>query len=609
MASERDRGAPADPLAVSSSSIRTPSHTGVSQVSGVGSSLRSQTLQLAPVEVEGFDEYVLVGKLGHGGMAEVFLALSSGPSGFRKLLVIKRLHVHLEDEPSMVEMFLDEARLAARLNHPHVVQTNKVGEHRGHHFLAMELLEGQALNRVLKRARERDRPLGHALAARVVCDALDGLHYAHEARDFDGAPLSIVHRDVSPHNIFVTYEGQVKLLDFGIAKATTQQSQTRTGLIKGKFAYIAPEQARGESVDRRADVWSMGVTLWEALTGQRLFKGVSEVAILQSTLQDEIPAPSRVDPAVPAELSRICERALQREVEARYPTAAAFREELEEWLASQTKGASRSALSQYMRDVFADTIEEQRRLVHDCVERVQRADPTGSVPGASLSSSGVLRAPRELGELRARGEAVTRLDRRGGATSSSSMTALAPAPVWPKVAAVVLVAVVGAALALWLGASRAAEDTRVVAIDDPVAVARPTPEAPPAVVAARAQPAEELPVAAEPVAPVAPMPPAAEPVRRAARRPSTAEAPRPQPEPEVLAPRAPAEAPGRLQLDTTPYSVVSLGAQRLGITPIDVELPAGSHTLTLRNPEQGIETTYRVTVRAGESTSRRVAIE
>ena len=205
-------------------------------------------------------------------MAVVHLAVMHAQAGFNKLLVIKQIHERFTVDPEVLGMFLDEARLAARLSHPNVVQTNEVGQDGERHFLTMEYLDGQPLNRVLWRMKDRGGlPLG--LHLRVLADVLAGLHYAHELVDYDGSPLGVVHRDVTPHNVFVTYDGAVKVVDFGIAKARDALTHTKVGIIKGKIAYMAPEQARGETVDRRADVFAVGVMLWEAVTGTRPWKG------------------------------------------------------------------------------------------------------------------------------------------------------------------------------------------------------------------------------------------------------------------------------------------------------------------------------------------------
>ena len=207
-------------------------------------------------------------------MADVFLAVQSGPtgSGFQKLMVVKRLRQNLADEPEFVAMLVDEARIAARLNHPNVVQTNEVGELNGQYFIAMEYLDGQPLHRIQHRNAQRQKdgataPFSKDLQYVVLLDVLAGLHHAHELLDYDGTPLQIVHRDMTPHNIFVTYEGQVKVVDFGIARAVGRSAETRQGIIKGKVRYMAPEQAIGHNVDRRADVFAIGIILWEVASG------------------------------------------------------------------------------------------------------------------------------------------------------------------------------------------------------------------------------------------------------------------------------------------------------------------------------------------------------
>ncbi|MFO0762273.1 MAG: serine/threonine-protein kinase [Byssovorax sp.] len=273
-------------------------------------------------------KYRLIAELGHGGMAEVYLALSSGPAGFNKLVVLKQIREQLAEDPEFLNMFLDEARLAARLNHPNVVQTNEVGQENGRYFIAMEYLEGQPLNRIISRLGKAGQ-LSLAMHVKVIIDALAGLHYAHDLADFDGTPLQVVHRDATPHNVFVTYTGQVKVVDFGIAKAFGSTSETRTGVLKGKVAYMAPEQAMGERVDRRADVFSVGMMLWEALAGKRLFKGVNDVVVLQKIAAGDIPKPSTLNPDVPPSLEAICMKALAHDKQDRWSSARELQHALE----------------------------------------------------------------------------------------------------------------------------------------------------------------------------------------------------------------------------------------------------------------------------------------
>ena len=230
-------------------------------------------------EQEGANKYRAIAELGRGGMAEVFLAVVHGRAGFNKLVVLKRTLPDFSLEPEFVTMFLDEARLAARLNHPNVVQTYEVGQDGNRYFIAMEFLDGQPLNRVL-RVGKNGVALPQALYVRILADALAGLHHAHELTDFDGTKLQVVHRDVTPHNLFVTYDGHVKIVDFGIAKAAGAAQETRHSTIKGKIAYMPPEQASGGKIDRRADIFSVGVMLWEAVAGLRMWKGVDQYAVV-----------------------------------------------------------------------------------------------------------------------------------------------------------------------------------------------------------------------------------------------------------------------------------------------------------------------------------------
>jgi serine/threonine protein kinase/ABC-type branched-subunit amino acid transport system substrate-binding protein len=278
-----------------------------------------------------FGRYRLIADIGRGGMSDVYLAVTEGieeAAQFQKLLVIKMLKRELGEDPDFVKMFLNEARLAARLNHPNIVQTIEIGNAGGRYFLAMEYLEGQPLHRVVRNPDARDN-LSLAMRLHILVQALGGLHYAHDRSDYDGSPLDIVHRDISPSNLFVTYDGQVKLMDFGIAKARDSETETRVGVFKGKAAYIAPEQVKGEPVDRRADIYSSGVLLWEMITGRRLWAGLTQAETLKHVMTGEVPTPSSIDPRVPRELERIAMKALALHREARYASAADLATDLE----------------------------------------------------------------------------------------------------------------------------------------------------------------------------------------------------------------------------------------------------------------------------------------
>jgi serine/threonine protein kinase len=276
-------------------------------------------------------KYRLVAQLGRGGMASAHLAVMRGPAGFNKLVVLKQIHPQYAEDPEVLGMFLDEARLSARLSHPNVVQTNEVGQDGDRHFMAMEYLEGQPLNRILTRLHAAGG-LPLPMYLQVIVDLLGGLHHAHELADYDGSPLGVVHRDVNPQNVIVTYEGVVKVMDFGVAKARGAVVQTQFGVVKGKISYMAPEQVRGERVDRRADVFAVGVMLWEAVTGKRPWQGMAEADVMKHLAHGEFPALLAAAADVPERLEQIILKALAPDREDRYATAADLQAELEAYL-------------------------------------------------------------------------------------------------------------------------------------------------------------------------------------------------------------------------------------------------------------------------------------
>lgn len=316
---------------------------------------------------ESLGKYRVLGALGQGGMADVYLAVADGPEGFRKLCVVKLLKEELLDDADFRAMFLDEARLAARLNHPNIVQTFEVEESGGRLLLAMEFVEGQALTRVVRNADPERFPL--SCAVRILCDVLEALDYAHNLTDYDGSGLGIVHRDVTPHNVLVGYDGRIKLVDFGIAKSAAALQLTQAGVVKGKVGYMAPEQATGGDVDGRADVFSVGVILWELIAGRRLTAGLSGREIIMRRIRGDEPKIITVMPSADAALAAICDRAMAADPDDRYAQAADMQSALEKWLKLQDE-PSRKTWGAGLRDVFANDRRQLRSLIEQRLKDV-----------------------------------------------------------------------------------------------------------------------------------------------------------------------------------------------------------------------------------------------
>jgi hypothetical protein len=286
-------------------------------------------------------------------MAEIYLARAVGIEGFEKLVVVKRILPQFAKHTQFVRMFLDEARIAATLHHPNIVQVYDIGLVRGSYFFAMEFLHGADLRRIMSALwlQKRRLPLEHGLG--IVMGACAGLHYAHERLGFDGDPLNIVHRDVSPANVFVTFDGGVKLVDFGIAKATRRLTHTRQGGLKGKIRYMSPEQCAGAPIDRRSDVFAAAVILWEITTGRRLWHGNSEFELMKAVVETEPPMPSSAEAGYPPLLEPIVMKGLRRRPEDRYQTAQELQGALEAYTREHRLAVSSITLGEFMRELFA----------------------------------------------------------------------------------------------------------------------------------------------------------------------------------------------------------------------------------------------------------------
>jgi serine/threonine protein kinase len=340
--------------------------------------------------------YQVVCELARGGMSIVYLTLARGPAQFNKLLVLKQLNPTLALDPALVSMFLAEARLAARLSHPNIVQTIEVGTDDACHYIVMEYLDGQPFSRLLSRARRSGGTLPLYLKLAVIAGALEGLAYVHGLAGFDGKWLGLVHRDVSPHNVFVTYDGQIKLLDFGIAKATDGFEWTRTGFLKGKVAYMAPEQAAGDRVDARVDVFAVGVMLFEAVTGRRYWsQATGDLQILRSLVDGELPSrrPGALD-GVPLGLGSLVQKCTAPDPSSRYENAAAVLADLAPILRRLLPPAfDPHSIGHCVRDLFADdrarllaTLQAQS-VDPDRAHAAPAFDPRPSETGAALARS------------------------------------------------------------------------------------------------------------------------------------------------------------------------------------------------------------------------------
>jgi serine/threonine-protein kinase len=316
--------------------------------------------------------YELCAEIARGGMARVFLARATGPGGFEKLSALKLVHAKFAADRDFIEMFLDEAKIASRIEHPNVCAVFDFGHAAGSYYLAMEYLTGEPVSRILARLAEADDPLSDPRTplriARLIADAAEGLHAAHELKNPDGTLVHVVHRDVSPHNLFVTYAGAVKVVDFGIASAVGKVHKTRSGVIRGKVAYMSPEQLRGDDVDRRTDVWALGVTLWELCTRRRLFRKPNHGATIEAVLNEPIPSPRELAAEIPPEIAAVVMRALERERERRYDTARDMARDLNAYIARSGRHVGMPELAEWMAELFPGERARRDLLVRDATE-------------------------------------------------------------------------------------------------------------------------------------------------------------------------------------------------------------------------------------------------
>jgi len=355
-----------------------------------------------PTSPKRIGRYELCFELASGGMASVYLARAEGAPGFQKLIALKRIHPHLATEKDYVEMFLDEARIASGITHANVCSVFDFGEADGEYFMAMEYLVGEPLSRVHRRvvanADQRSSKLLPARMGRVIAGACEGLHASHELKDSKGELLRVVHRDVSAENLFVTYDGVVQVVDFGIAHARQRVHHTSAGQVKGTFPYMAPEQMTAAVVDRRVDVWALGAVLWELLTLRRLFLRDTDVNTMYAVLSGEIRPPSDYRKDVPPELDSIVLRALQRNPDERWQTAREMGTALRRFLAKQEELVGPAELADWMTELFPQG-ELRKRQLMEIARTTDGTDLPEGVRGATEEPG--IRIPRTKGRTTA----------------------------------------------------------------------------------------------------------------------------------------------------------------------------------------------------------------
>jgi serine/threonine protein kinase len=517
---------------------------------------------------ERIGRYELCFELASGGMATVYLARVHGASGFEKLVALKRIHRHLAKERKYIDMFLDEAKIASRITHPNVCSVFDFGQADGEYYIAMEYLVGEPLSRLCGKVARDQEQRRHSLLplrmAGIIADACEGLHAAHELKDANGDLLSVVHRDVSPRNLFVTYDGSVQVVDFGIASARQRMHHTATGQVKGTFAYMAPEQLTANPIDRRVDIWSLGVSLWEMLTLRRLFRRDTTANTIHAVLYEDLVAPSKHRSQVPAELDEIVMKALMRDPKDRWQSARDMGRAIRHFLGTRDEVMGPAELSDWMREVFPEGEARKSQLME--VARLAR-EPVPAMPQA-----------REI-----------------DATETNVLLSEAPPnPAAPEptkrgwIVAVFGSLAVGTALVIGLSGSEPEVDMEPEAIMGSGEVPENTSSEPqePVIASRVTEPVEPT---AEPVDPAS----VTEPVQTERVR------------------RAPVKkGPGTINLVTRGgWAEVYEGREKLGSTPRRLTLAAGRHRLVLKPFGEGKPKVVFVNVEAGETKNVSIQLE
>ncbi len=573
--------------------------------------VESSAPEWAPGAVVG--RYALLAKIATGGMAEIWLADQAGLQGFKKLVVIKRILESYSKNPEFVSMFLDEARIAAQLNHQNVVQIFDLGEHAAAYYIAMEYLPGENLSAVVRTGLKKKDPLPLAIAARLIAGAAAGLGHAHTKAGADGKPLGVVHRDVSPQNLIITLDGNVKVVDFGVARAANRATQTTDGHIKGKIAYMSPEQASGSMVDARSDVFGLGVILFEAVTGTRFYPSAEMTAMIGLLCgAGPLPRASERNPQVPEVLSQIIDKAISRDPNGRYATASQLQAALEGWLHTQPEQIGPDAVERYLKGLFGEAWGKRSEFIE-------------AARAGSLTPSGLRKNLGAQTDVTMPGNTRENLVAPPAAGGSGLVVGLA-------VGFGVLLLGVGGLW--WFQSTRGQpEQTTAVVVELPapaaaveqVGTVRVETEPPGAQLMVDGVMRGQTPMEVKGISvgehQVA--------VELAGRQPMTRRVavqtagdrlqlmlalpelkgatPTPGPTRPPSDRAQPTAGKGKLTLQTTPWTEVFVGSKSLGESPLlEVPLAAGKYTLRLVNAEAGVKTSVEVEIVAGKTTVKKL---
>ncbi len=583
--------------------------------------------------------YTLLGRLAQGGMGEILLARLDGAAGFEKYVVIKRLRSHLVDDQRSVRAFLDEARIVARISHPNVCQVYELGYEHGRHYLAMEYLEGLSLSGMVKRASRDRSPLDLRAVCGLIEQACEGLQHVHTLRKVDGTPAGVVHRDISPQNLFVTVDGVVKVLDFGIAKTGDSSVRTPTGRVKGKSAYMSPEQIRGVTLDPRSDIYSLGVVLYEAVTGRPLFQRGDIHETFRAIREDTLPFLRDV----PEELNQVIQKAVSRSRDERYDSARSLGRAVSNAMTGRGGSMTAPALAEWLTERFEADLEERRgRVARAIASRTaeQAADYDSRLePGTVIAPSGTMTlAPRsdemfaeparEGPQVASAGAAVVPIvavapDHDMSVPPRMSEPPRRRRPRWVLPVAAGSSALVAAILVWWTLGPSAARSNEVDAVSAEAVPAGEAALAPAATVAEadtpEAPPAEPARAQAAPPAPQAPAAAAADEPELELEPDPVEPAPEPEPESDPVMTFAPEPAPpsagtparprargkGFFTIDSMPYATIYVDGSKKGVTPLlRLSLPAGKHDV-LAVTADGRRQKFQVAIAPGEEARRR----